>query len=63
MGAWGIEHRADRKVIGICNFMYWRVKHCRAEIGYTVSRRGWGQGLAVEAAQPWLTSALRKQIW
>jgi ribosomal-protein-alanine N-acetyltransferase len=51
MGNWGIEHRADGKLIGICNFTYWRTRHRRAEIGYAISRRYWGQGLAVEAAQ------------
>lgn len=51
MGNWGIEHRADRKLIGICNFTYWRARHRRAEIGHAISCRYWGQGLAVEAAQ------------
>ncbi len=45
---WGVEHRADRKLIGICD-MGWYHRHRRAEIEYTIARRYWGQGLAAEA--------------
>ncbi len=51
MGVWGIERRADGRLIGICNFSYWYPPDRRAEIGYTIARDAWGHGLATEAAQ------------
>ena len=48
--AWGIEHRADKKLIGIININkpgYDR----KVEVGYTIARKYWGQGLATEALQ------------
>ena len=49
--AWGIEHRADKKLIGITNFGFVSTEDRRAEMGYTIARKYWGQGLATEAAQ------------
>ncbi|MCQ3936553.1 MAG: GNAT family N-acetyltransferase [Chloroflexi bacterium] len=49
--AWGIEHRADKKLIGIANFGFISVGDRRAEMGYTIARKYWGQGFATEAAQ------------
>ena len=48
--AWGIEHRADKKLIGITNFGFLSKEDRRAEMGYTIARKYWGQGLATEAA-------------
>ncbi|MCL4271154.1 MAG: GNAT family N-acetyltransferase [Anaerolineales bacterium] len=48
--AWGIEHRADKKLIGITNFGFISKEDRRAEMGYTIARKYWGQGLATEAA-------------
>jgi ribosomal-protein-alanine N-acetyltransferase len=31
---WGIEHKETRTLIGTCGFVYWNVKHSRAEIGF-----------------------------
>jgi ribosomal-protein-alanine N-acetyltransferase len=49
--AWGIEHLADKKLIGITNFGFVSTEDRRAEMGYTIARKYWGQGLATEAAQ------------
>jgi len=49
--AWGIEHRADKKLIGITNFGFLSKEDRRAEMGYTIARKYWGQGFATEAAQ------------
>jgi ribosomal-protein-alanine N-acetyltransferase len=49
--AWGIEYRADKKLIGITNFGFISSEDRRAEMGYTIARKYWGQGLATEAAQ------------
>lgn len=59
MPVWGVEHRADQKLIGICDFN-WHPKHRRAEIGYTIARGYWGQGLAVEAVQAMISFGFEK---
>jgi ribosomal-protein-alanine N-acetyltransferase len=51
MGAWGIEHKADRKLIGIGTFSPPHRHHRRCEMGYTIARPYWGQGYASEAAR------------
>jgi ribosomal-protein-alanine N-acetyltransferase len=48
---WGVEHRADRKLIGTCGFANWNVKHRRAEIAYALSRRCWNRGYTTEAVR------------
>jgi ribosomal-protein-alanine N-acetyltransferase len=50
-GAWGIEHRADRRLIGIINFSRPHPINRRTELGYTIARPYWGQGLATEAVK------------
>lgn len=50
-GAWGIEHRADRKLIGIANFSRPHPLNRRVEMGYTIARAYWGQGYATEAVK------------
>jgi [ribosomal protein S5]-alanine N-acetyltransferase len=49
--AWGIEHRADKKLIGITNFGFISLEDRRAEMGYTIACKYWGQGYATEAAR------------
>jgi ribosomal-protein-alanine N-acetyltransferase len=51
MGAWGIEHCADQRLIGIANFSRPHPINRRVEMGYTISRAYWGQGYATEAVQ------------
>jgi ribosomal-protein-alanine N-acetyltransferase len=51
LGAWGIEHRADRKLIGIINTSIPHRINRRVEMGYTISRAYWGQGYATEAVK------------
>lgn len=51
LGAFGIEHRLDQKLIGIATFSPPHPHHRRAEIGYTISRQYWGRGYATEAVQ------------
>lgn len=48
IGAWGIEHGADKKLIGIINTSIPRVNR-RVEVGYTIARAYWGKGYATEA--------------
>lgn len=56
---WGVEHRAARKLIGICD-LNWHPRHRRAEMGYTIARSYWGQGFAAEAAQAMITFGFTK---
>lgn len=51
LGAWGIEHQADRKLIGIINTSIPHRIHRRVEVGYTIARENWGHGFATEALQ------------
>jgi RimJ/RimL family protein N-acetyltransferase len=51
LGAWGIEHSADHRLIGIATFSPPHPHHRRVELGYTIARTYWGQGYATEAAQ------------
>jgi ribosomal-protein-alanine N-acetyltransferase len=51
LGAWGIEHRTDKKLIGIINTSIPHRINRRVELGYTISRAYWGQGLATEAVK------------
>ena len=51
LGAWGIEHRVDKKLIGIINTSIPHRINRRVEVGYTIARAYWGQGYATEAVQ------------
>ncbi|HYO50041.1 MAG TPA: GNAT family protein [Chloroflexia bacterium] len=48
---WGMVHKADSKLIGMCGFAEWIPYHARAEVGYAMSRKYWGQGLMTEAVR------------
>jgi ribosomal-protein-alanine N-acetyltransferase len=50
-GPWGIVHKGDAKLIGTCAYGSWHQEHNRAEIGYVLSRRYWGQGYTTEAVR------------
>jgi len=47
--SWGIEHRQLRKLIGTIGFMWIQREHNSAEVGYSLSRAFWNQGLMTEA--------------
>jgi RimJ/RimL family protein N-acetyltransferase len=46
---WGIALREDDRVIGTCTLTRIDEPHRRAELGYALARRCWGQGLGREA--------------
>ncbi len=46
---WGMELKAEAKVIGSIGFVKWERDHRRIELGYALGRPWWGQGLAPEA--------------
>lgn len=47
--SWCIEHKESGKVIGTIGLMWWNQEHQSAEIGYSLSRAYWNQGLMTEA--------------
>lgn len=46
---WALSIPANQEVIGTCGFHNWKKEHARAEIGYEMDPRYWGQGLMSEA--------------
>ena len=46
---WGIESRDEGKIIGTCTLAAIDRDHRRAEIGFALARRCWGQGLMADA--------------
>lgn len=53
--SWGIVHKAHLKVIGTIGFMWWNHDHNSAEVGYSLARAYWNQGIMSEV----LTEMLR----
>jgi len=51
LAPWGIEHKADEKIIGACGFHHWHLEHARAELGYVLAHRYWGNGYMTEAVR------------
>ena len=49
VGQWGVEHKADRRIIGTCGFAYCIAWHHRAEVAYALARPYWRQGYMTEA--------------
>lgn len=47
--SWGIVHKQDDRVVGTIGFMWWNHDHHSAEVGYSLSRAYWNQGLMSEA--------------
>ncbi len=48
---WGLEHKADSKLIGRCELTNYDAHDARAEISYALNRDYWGQRLMTEAAR------------
>ncbi|MBH0229099.1 GNAT family N-acetyltransferase [Halobacillus sp. KCTC 3957] len=48
---WGITLKENDQVIGSCGFLNRQPKHFRAEVGFELSRKHWGQGIASEALE------------
>jgi [ribosomal protein S5]-alanine N-acetyltransferase len=47
---WAIEHRTDQKMIGRLGLHGYHPKDNRADLGYALNRKYWGQGYGTEAA-------------
>jgi RimJ/RimL family protein N-acetyltransferase len=48
-GRWGIVHKEDRRLIGLCGLSYLENRP-DVEVGYTLAKAYWGQGFASEVA-------------
>jgi len=57
---WGIELKAERKLIGTGGFGSWDLEHSTAEIGYAMGKPHWGQGLMTEAATAMIDFGFRR---
>ncbi|MDO4867755.1 MAG: GNAT family N-acetyltransferase [Clostridia bacterium] len=49
--SWGIEYRQTGEIIGTIGFMWMQADNSAAEVGYSLSRDYWNQGLMTEALQ------------
>ncbi len=49
--SWGLEHKADGRLIGTAGFVNFLPRVSSAEIGYVLSPAYWGQGFASEAVR------------
>ena len=47
--SWGIEYRATGEIIGTIGFMWIQQDNSAAEVGYSLARNHWNQGLMTEA--------------
>lgn len=47
--SWCIEHTPSGRVVGTIGLMWWNREHGSAEVGYSLSRAYWNQGLMTEA--------------
>jgi RimJ/RimL family protein N-acetyltransferase len=56
---WGIAERSGADVIGTVTLASLSREHGRAEVGYAVARRVWGQGYAGEALAELIAFAFR----
>lgn len=47
--SWGIELKETGRVIGTIGFMWFQMEHRSTEVGYSLARAYWNQGLMTEA--------------
>jgi ribosomal-protein-alanine N-acetyltransferase len=52
---WGVALRESNHIVGLIDFHCWNRYHHKAEIGYSLARAYWGQGIASEALQAMLS--------
>ena len=62
-GQWAVEENATGELIGKLGLVYhhdWPLGEAKTEIGWTLARRAWGQGLATDGARLALDDAFRR---
>lgn len=48
---WALVYKPENRVVGTAGYLWWKPQRRSAEIGYTLARRLWGQGLMTEAVK------------
>ncbi|MGH2404920.1 MAG: GNAT family N-acetyltransferase [bacterium] len=48
---WGMEHKQEGRLIGTCGFVWWDLRHARAEIAYALAQPYWNKGYTTEAVR------------
>jgi ribosomal-protein-alanine N-acetyltransferase len=56
---WSIICRSSNRILGTCGFNSWDKENKRAEIGYELGKRYWGQGIMIEALSGIITYGFR----
>ncbi|USB33375.1 GNAT family protein [Paenibacillus sp. YPG26] len=51
LSPWGIQDKNTGKLIGTCDYVNWDIDNYKAEIGYALSRKHWGQGYMTECVK------------
>lgn len=54
MAAYGVELKAEARIIGTCGFIMYDELNHKAELAYALSPKYWGKGFALEAAEVWV---------
>ncbi|HOC06204.1 MAG: GNAT family N-acetyltransferase [Bacillota bacterium] len=49
--SWAVVSKAENRMVGTAGYVWWQPEHSKAEIGYVLARRLWGQGLTSEAVK------------
>lgn len=49
--SWGIELKSTGQIIGTIGYMWIQTDNAAAEVGYSLSRKYWGQGIMTEALE------------
>lgn len=57
--SWGIELKAEKRIIGTIGFMWIQTQNNAAEVGYSLSRMYWNQGIMTEALSKLLEYGFR----
>ena len=57
--SWGIELKAEKRIIGTIGFMWIQPENNAAEVGYSLSRMYWNQGIMTEALSKLLEYGFR----
>lgn len=58
LGRWGLFNNGENEFIGLCLLRNFNNENGRIELGYVLSQKFWGRGIAGEMAQIMITYAL-----
>lgn len=58
--SWGIEYRETGEIVGTIGFMWIQTDNSAAEVGYSLARRMWNQGIMTEALRAVIDFGFRR---